>query len=67
MRPTAPVRRYSRIAYDSGRARLLKLNMRVLPALSAASTISPTSAAFRAGGFSQKTCFPAARASMTKG
>ena len=65
--PTVPSAMYFIIACDSGRARLLKLNIRVFPAFSAAATISSTSPAFRAGGFSQKTCLPASSAWIARG
>ena len=47
------------ISRDSGRARLLKLNMRRFPVAWETPIISSTSSALSAGGFSQKTCFPA--------
>ena len=55
------------MACDSGRARLLKLNMTCLPDFLAAAAISSTSGALSAGGFSQKTCLPALRHWMASG
>src|SRR6218665_3514362 len=65
--PTVPSGAYFFIAIDSGRARLLKLNISFLPAALAASIISWTSAALSAGGFSEKTCLPALRHWMASG
>ena len=65
--PTFPASIAFFIAYASGRARLLKLNISVRPAFRAAAAICPASAAFSAGGFSQKTCLPAFRAWRTSG
>ena len=57
--PIWPCSTYFIIACDSGRARLLKLNITCLPDFLAAAMISRTSGALRAGGFSQNTCLPA--------
>ena len=65
--PTLPEAIAFIIACDSGRARLLKLNMSVRPARFAAATIRRVSFALRAGGFSQNTCLPAASAWSTSG
>jgi hypothetical protein len=67
MRPTAPLSISFFISRDSGRARLLKLNIRCFPALSRAAIMSRTSAAFIAGGFSQNTCLPASSAWIARG
>ena len=55
------------MAYASGRARLLKLNISVRLAFFAAAAIARISAALSAGGFSQKTCSPAASACRARG
>ena len=67
MRPTAPLSRYAFMAKDSGRARLLKSNIRVFLAFFAAAAMAVISAALSAGGFSQKTLRPALSAWMASG
>ena len=67
IRPTTPWLMYSIMAYDSGRARLLKLNISVFFAALAAACMATASLAFIAGGFSQNTCLPAFRACRASG